>query len=601
MAETNCEIDCNLELPEVEGVCPTGETQAVAPDPTGDITDSQAVSQDVNYSTAENTEDPGAVSTATIAVSVETGDSFLTDCSSDSAVQTDTEALAIAPTGVEQQVLPEDVTQSSCPAEVPLAEYDDSGITAPIVPTIDFSTDTPIVEDVTTESVDGTGVFDVYMRAGMNQLNTQWEKGRIKGADYAATYVAQMQLMMTEANKFVLGVAQVEVAIMQAQIAKELFTQQYTAAYYDTLAKKASIGQLVAQGTLTLQQVEEVRQQTYKIKADAAMTCQQNAQLKEATIKTKAETKMVAQQEAQLKEATIKTKVDRTMVSQQMAELKANGVNERAMTKQKILESKEGTAKIKEEVKLVCIQVAGMKENNVKTKTDRNMITQQIAELKLNGKIERSLKQQQTEATRQGISKIKAEGKLLAYQTTEKKETTLKIKIDGKMTTQQIAELKLNGKLERELSGQKVVATKASINKTKSESKLVDQQVAQGKEGTKKEKAETSLVCQQTAELKANGKIERELKASQKQAQVGQAELYKIQGTSFKEKTSLDSSKILMDAWAVQAVEGITDVYRLGGFVTETRESDDGTGTMVPNAGYAVVEELTNSAQKLIP
>ncbi len=206
------------------------------------------------------------------------------------------------------------------------------GITSPKLPT---------VKDVTTESMDGTGVFDIYMRAGMNQLNSQYDKGRIKGSDFAQAYVAQIQLMMTEANKFVIG-------LVQAQVSIAMFDQQYLGAAYDALAKEAT---------------------------------------------------------------------------------------------------------------------------------------------------------------------------------------------------------------------------------------------------AKKMKHESDLLCQQVAELKANGKVERALKTAQKQTQIGQAKLYERQITSFKEKTSLDSSKILMDAWAVQAAEDVSGDYQL--LRMKTGNNNDG--------GDKVVKELMDSVAKLIP
>ena len=201
----------------------------------------------------------------------------------------------------------------------------------------------PTIKDVTTETIDGTGVFDIYMRAGMNQLMTQYDAGRIKGSDFAQAYVAQIELMMTEANKFVIG-------LVQAEVALAMFDQQYLGAAYDALVKEHS------------------------------------------------------------------------------------------------------------------------------------------------------------------------------------------------------------------------------VHKTK---------------------AETDLLCQQVAELKANGRVERELKKAQKQTQIKQADLYTRQITSFKEKTSLDSSKILFDAWAVQAVEDISGPYQLQGFMT-TAQTDGTDGT-----GLKVTKELAEMAQKL--
>ena len=125
-------------------------------------------------------------------------------------------------------------------------------LTLPTLPTNIKKPKIPTVKDVTTEAIDGTGVFDIYMRAGMNQLNTQYDKGRIKGADFAAAYIAQMQLMMTEANKFVLGLAQAEMSLL-------MFEQQYMGAAYDALAKEAQAKKLKFDSDLVCQQVAELK------------------------------------------------------------------------------------------------------------------------------------------------------------------------------------------------------------------------------------------------------------------------------------------------------------------------------------------------------
>ncbi len=110
----------------------------------------------------------------------------------------------------------------------------------------------PSVSDVTTEDIDGTGAFDIYMRAGMNQLMTQYEEGRIKGADFAAAYVAMVELMMTEANKFVLG-------LVQAEIAAALFPMQYMSVAHEASLKDAQVRKTKHESDLICQQMAELK------------------------------------------------------------------------------------------------------------------------------------------------------------------------------------------------------------------------------------------------------------------------------------------------------------------------------------------------------
>ncbi len=147
--------------------------------------------------------------------------------------------------------------------------------TLPVLPPGVSKPKLPTINDVTTEEIDGTGVFDVYMRAGMNQLNTQYDKGRIKGSDFAQAYIQTIQLMMTEANKFVLGLA-------QAQVTIAMFEQQYLGAAYDAMVKQHSVSKMKAEGDLLCQQTAELKANG-KVERELKMA-QKQTQIKQADL-----------------------------------------------------------------------------------------------------------------------------------------------------------------------------------------------------------------------------------------------------------------------------------------------------------------------------
>ena len=105
----------------------------------------------------------------------------------------------------------------------------------------------PSIKDITTETVDGTGAFDVFMRAGSAQLQEQFDAGRIKGAAFAEAHTAMMQLMMTEANKFVLGKVQSDIAIA-------MFPMQYMGAVYEAAGKEAAVRKTEHESNLICEQ-----------------------------------------------------------------------------------------------------------------------------------------------------------------------------------------------------------------------------------------------------------------------------------------------------------------------------------------------------------
>ncbi len=140
-----------------------------------------------------------------------------------------------------------------CPtAKTVSGNCSNTSVTLPSIPGDTPTIEIPTPASVTTEDVDGTGVFDIYMRAGLNQLMTQYDKDRIKGADFAAAYMATIELMMVEANKFVLGV-------VQAEIAAALFPIQFMNAQYEAAVQKSIIQKAVHESELVCQQVAELK------------------------------------------------------------------------------------------------------------------------------------------------------------------------------------------------------------------------------------------------------------------------------------------------------------------------------------------------------
>jgi len=126
-------------------------------------------------------------------------------------------------------------------------------VTIPKPPAHTPKIDIPGPKEVTTETLNGTGAFDIYMRAGKAHLEDQYKKGRIKGADYTAAYIAMTQLMMVEANKFVLG-------IVQAEISAKMFGIQYMQAGYEAALKEAQAEKMMHDADLVCQQVAELKE-----------------------------------------------------------------------------------------------------------------------------------------------------------------------------------------------------------------------------------------------------------------------------------------------------------------------------------------------------
>ena len=57
---------------------------------------------------------------------------------------------------------------------------------------------------LTTQAVDGTGVFDVLMRANKAHLEQEYNKGRLRGAEYASVYLGSLEAVLNASVNFLL-------------------------------------------------------------------------------------------------------------------------------------------------------------------------------------------------------------------------------------------------------------------------------------------------------------------------------------------------------------------------------------------------------------
>ena len=126
------------------------------------------------------------------------------------------------------------------------------------IPLIDLTNGSTIVNSDGKPEWSGTGVFDVLMGAVNSNIAVQYDNGRIKDADYAATYLGAMQSVIAAAVQFVLaegkaGKEAAEVSVNAAkqrevlQAQKELYKRQ-KAGFDDNKHQKILDAQLNAWG-----------------------------------------------------------------------------------------------------------------------------------------------------------------------------------------------------------------------------------------------------------------------------------------------------------------------------------------------------------------
>ena len=109
---------------------------------------------------------------------------------------------------------------------------------------------------------EGTGIFDVIIKAANENIKIQHKTSRITGAEYAEVYLGTMQTAISEAMKFVLqnDTLTKELELKQAQIAKINAERDLVNA------------QIAAFGAQEAKELELKQAQINKLTADKALT-----------------------------------------------------------------------------------------------------------------------------------------------------------------------------------------------------------------------------------------------------------------------------------------------------------------------------------------
>lgn len=111
------------------------------------------------------------------------------------------------------------------------------------------------VNDLTSGTTNGTGVFDVLMQATKEHIQEEYAKGRLKGAEYSQVYLGGVQAAMQTAMQLLLEQQRVD---LEAQLlAEQITTEQKNHARID-----AEILNIPKQGTLLDSQAAQVIKET---------------------------------------------------------------------------------------------------------------------------------------------------------------------------------------------------------------------------------------------------------------------------------------------------------------------------------------------------
>lgn len=174
------------------------------------------------------------------------------------------------------------------------------------------------LNDLTENTIDGAGAFDVLMKATKEHLEGEFKAGRIKGPEYSTVYLGAIQSVMTQALQFILSKqrADKEAELLNAQILTEGVNRQVAQQQLTNLvAEKAGID---ARTALTNQEAVNLAAEKLHIDSKTSLTEQQESNLVTENAYTAAQTTMVGQQVLNLTSDKILTDAKVTLTNQQV-------------------------------------------------------------------------------------------------------------------------------------------------------------------------------------------------------------------------------------------------------------------------------------------
>ena len=134
---------------------------------------------------------------------------------------------------------------------IPYTEKDPEPIEKDDLEVIDIRT-------ITTESVNGTGVFDHFMRAIRNQLQREWDDEKIDKTQFAEAYVSQMQPTLEKAIAYARLDMEAKVQAMALQKMAQEIVEMRASGAESRIKSREDTRKVEAETELTIAQIAEM-------------------------------------------------------------------------------------------------------------------------------------------------------------------------------------------------------------------------------------------------------------------------------------------------------------------------------------------------------
>lgn len=167
-----------------------------------------------------------------------------------------------------------------------------------------------VISDLTQATLDGSGVFDVVMRANKAHLEAEFTKGRIKGAEYSTVYLGGLSTVLNGALQFLLQKDKValeallleqqiilaELAVTEAGIKNQILQATLLKLPAELLQIEAQTALINQQKANLAAEALNIPKQGAKIDSDTAVNVQQALNLVSQELQIDAQTALITQQ-----------------------------------------------------------------------------------------------------------------------------------------------------------------------------------------------------------------------------------------------------------------------------------------------------------------
>lgn len=231
------------------------------------------------------------------------------------------------------------------------------------------------VPDLTGANVEGTGVFDVLMKAAKGHLEQEFNLSRIRGPEYSQVYLGMMDQVLGQSVQFLLSkdkaanearMVDAQVLLINAQIDAQvkqnaLIDQQILKMIQDVLLTKAQVSKLGKDELLVDQQILNAQQevllsaaQVLKMNFDANLSEQQ-------VLNLQAEALNIPKQGAKIDADVLLSTAQKGLITQQALN---------AVTEETVLVAQECKLRAEYDV---------LMETKLKTATEKELLLQKVA------------------------------------------------------------------------------------------------------------------------------------------------------------------------------------------------------------------------------